>query len=1017
VLTEGRVHGLVPMPEPERRRRLAEFERTKPPVASDVFISHAEQDRMWAEWIAFQLATAGYRVISQGPDFAPGADVGAEIDRTVEGVACTIAILTPDYVESAAAGLAWDAALARDPHGDLGSLLPVRVSQFRPHGAYTSRVPIDLVGMSADQAREELLAAMRVPGLEPHGATGTEPNAAEGPRYPGDEPQVFQVPLRNANFVGRDRLLLDIRARLASAATAAVLPQALHGLGGVGKTQVALEYCYRFAPDYDVVWWVPAEQIAEARSALTALAPHLGIVPGDDAGETLRAVLDALRRGHPFRRWLLVFDNADDVEEVQMLLPHGTLPHDSGHVIITSRNQDWSDIGDSVLVDVFTREESVQLLARRGRGITPLEADRLAARLGDLPLAIEQAAVWQAETGMPVEEYLGLFDEQLAQLLSQGKPRHYTTSVAATWGIAFERLKEQSPAALQLLELCAFFGAEPIPFQVVKMGRYAPSLPSPLNETISDSILRRRAVREIGRFALARVDPGRDTLVVHRLVQAVLRDRLPEDLRERYRASVHELMAAANPGTPDNNRTWPDHAALSPHVVPTDVVNGRDAATRKVVLDQVRYRYRRGDFAGSDELAEMARRRWVQALGPDDEQTLQVSRELASALWWLGRIVEARELRRETLDRMRRALDEDHEMTLITANGVGADLRVAGSFQQAREHDEDYYERHRRVFGDDDPNTLRSANNLAADLRLLGDFQRARDLDQEILERRRRMLREFDSDTLGSVTALAQDLIGLGHYAKAQTLVEERLADFRRVLGPNHYEVLRALRTHAVAKRRAGDYEQGHKLAEENLELHRVRFGEAHLDTLAVMTTACNSRRMVNDLVGAREIGEQTLEGYRRLLGPDHPFTFVSMTNLAIVLRRLGDPVGARNMNEAAQAGMERSLGADHPFTLCSIGNLANDLSAAGDHAGARRLSEDLVPRSEAIRARRPLYTLGCYLNLALDMEATGDRRAAERTMSRALAELEQLLGPDHPDTRAAAQGVRMDFGIEPPFT
>jgi tetratricopeptide (TPR) repeat protein len=1016
-LTHGEVRELQPMPEPERRRRLAEFERTKLPVASDIFISHAEQDRMWAEWIAHELEVGGYRVVTQGPDFPPGADVRTEIERTVSAAACTIVILTPDYVESAHARITWDAALNRDPMGNLGLLLPVKVNQFRPLGLFASRVPIDLVGLSADQAREELLASMREPSVTPV-PSDSLPTGLEPPRFPGLEPDVFRVPTRNPNFVGRDALLLKIRAQLASSLSAAVLPQTLHGLGGVGKTQVALEYAHRFAPNYDLVWWVPADQIAEARSSLTDLAPHLGITPSEDAADTLRQVTDALRRGEPFRHWLLIFDNADDTEEIQELWPHGGMPHESGHLLITSRNHEWSEIGDTVEVDVFTRDESLQLLERRGRNIPDAEADRLADRLGDLPLAIEQAAVWQAETGMPVPEYLELFDEQLQQLLDQGLPRNYTNSVAATWGIAFSRLQEQSPAALQLLELCAFFGPEPIPFRILKMGRYAPSLPDPLATTISDTILRRRAVREIGRYALARVDPGQDTLVVHRLVQDVLRDRLLTEDRERFRASAHELLAASNPGNADNNQNWPQHAELSPHVVPSGAIDSEKVETRKVVLDQVRYRYRRGDFEGSRELAEKALDSWSNSLGPDHQQTLEVSYRLSDALWWLGEGDEVQLLRKKTLERMERVLGPDHELTLITANGRGGDLRVAGKFAEALALDRQLLDRHRNVFGEDDPNTLRSANNLAADLRLLGDFGAARELDEDTLGRRRKILREWDDEILSSVASVARDLLGLGDYAGARTLLAGVTGDFRRMLGPGNNEVLRSSRTFTVAVRKAGDVQEARLLVEASLNQHRLRFGEAHLDTLAVMTSAGHDRRTSGDLEAARSLSEQVLEGYRRRFpDPEHPFTYVAMTNLALVARAQGDVAGARSLDEQALAGLERALGRENPFSLCVIGNLASDLSALHEHADALQLSEELVELSTRVRGELHPYTLGGVLNLALDLKAMGPSARAEELLGRVKAQFDTVLGSTHPEAKLAGQEVRAEFDIEPPDT
>src|SRR5262245_13357319 len=225
-------------------------------------------------------------------------------------------------------------------------------------------------------------------------------------------PEVWgKIPPRNKNFTGREKLLEKLRSGMTAGnvgQVTVVLPQAfphaLHGLGGVGKTQMAVEYAYRYGNEYDLVWWISADQRVLIRSSLALLAPYLDLPSAAAIGveDVANAVLDALRRGKPYDRWLLIFDNADEPEDIRDVISDGPV-----HVLITSRNHRWEDVVEAVPVDVFTREESIAFLNKRVRkAIAPGDADRLAEQLGDLPLALEQAGALQAETGMSAVEYI-----------------------------------------------------------------------------------------------------------------------------------------------------------------------------------------------------------------------------------------------------------------------------------------------------------------------------------------------------------------------------------------------------------------------------------------------------------------------------------------------------------------------------------------------------------------------------------------------------------------------------------
>ncbi len=843
------------------------------------------------------------------------------------------------------------------------------------------------------------------------GATKTQPDDRA---HADRSPSVFEgVPTRNPHFTGREWLLGDLRDRLVSAERIALLPQALHGIGGVGKTQLAVEYCHRFANDYDLVLWIPAEQPAIVRTTLAQLAEQLRLPRFEDQSQAVAAVLRTLRRGEVYGRWLLVFDNADRPEDVEALMPD---LHGPGHILITSRNQRWSDNAQILEVDVFARLESIDLLQRRRPGIATRDADRLADKLGDLPLALDQAAAWQAETGMPVAEYLELIDERMEQLLDVAALGSYPKSVAATWRIAFERLQEEAPASLQLLELCAFFGAEPIANELIPMGRSAPSLPVELRMTFADGIALGRAMRQLGRYALAKVDHSTNSLQVHRLVQAVLRESVDPRQAVAYRRGVQEMLAAYNPGDPDNQETWSRHARISPHIMASRAVEGSIHDIRRLILDHVRYLQRRGSLKDSAELGGLAYHRWRtdSRLGPDHEDTLICGRLLAISLRGLGSTEQAREMNEDTLARQQRVFGEDHEHSLLTANSLGADLRLAGELTAARDLGERTYNAELRVFGEDDIRTLHAANNRATDLNLAGRFREATELNERTLASFRRVYGETDPFTLSSYASLGCDYLEGGRYAEAKTALRHAIDGYERIFGPEHPHLLAAYRCLGVLLRRIGDLKGSYVCAETNVRRSHERLGPGHEQTLGATMSLCNTMRLLGRTREAADRARELLDRYREMLGHTNPLTLACAANLAIALRQTGQLREARRLDELAVAAFADRLGEKHPSTLLASNNLAHDLHLAGEHAAALDLSAVTLERTRAVRGPDDPYTLASAANHAIDLHAAGRHDAARALETPTLQRLRELVGDGHPHALAARARARIDIEIDP---
>jgi tetratricopeptide (TPR) repeat protein len=841
---------------------------------------------------------------------------------------------------------------------------------------------------------------------------------SDPPVSSGSQPRIWgDIPQRNKNFTGRDEILTRLRRSIVSRVTAVVpeepLPQALQGLGGVGKTAVAIEYAHRYRGDYDVVWWISADQLPLVRASLAKLALALALPesPGTTGIEgAARAALDALRRGQPYSRWLLIFDNADQPEDFPDLIPQG-----SGDVLITSRNHRWGGTADIVQMNVFNRMESVEFLRKRAPiEITDVEVDQLADKLGDLPLALEQAGAMLAETGMPVEEYLKLIEEQIVKIMAEGKSAEYGTSVTAAWAVSVGKVRQQLPRAEELLRCCAFFGPEPIPRDVFRRGTQATGVR--ISDLMQDSILFAQAIRELGRFALVTI--GGRSISVHRLVQALLRGELDPTEQERYRHDVHQILAAAAPPDPADDRLWDRYRELLPHVTAeaTEFASCTAPHVRHLALDIMRYLYLVGDHPSCVDMSTRFIKQWTADSGTDDPAVIDANRHLGNVLRGVGRNAEALALNEENLGRARRMLGIDDPVTLSIQTSVAADQRARGNFKVALDIDEEALELIRAKLGRNNPQTIRTMSNLAIDYGLNSDYRRAQELSQQAHQlASEATIGVSPIDVVNSWYQIAWALRLQGKQLAARDVAEEALDYGQERLGADHPATLRTATGLSVALRRiAPTREAAVERARETYELARDRYGEGHPDTMGAAVSLSNSLRAVGRSSEALALAERAAEAYAEVFGKDHPYNYACLGNLALMRRVTSQPEEARRLDVEALAGLTARLGLHHDYTLFVAINLASDLSVLGEVEAARELGQETMRRLTDLLGPDDQLTLACAANLALDLHREGAVAEAEALREDTVRRYNAALGSVHPDTVAATEGVRLDFDFDP---
>lgn len=793
----------------------------------------------------------------------------------------------------------------------------------------------------------------------------------------------------------------------------------LLGMSGIGKTQIAAEYAHRFSPDYDVIWWVNSDDRNVQRDRFGELAAELRLPSGNEPGERIRAVREALRRGDPHSRWLIIFDGWDDTDGAGVLLPQGP-----GHVLITSRNRGWGDHTDILEVPGFDRAESTAYLMRRAPHISGPEADEVAAEFGDVPLPLVQAAAWLGESGMEVPEYLRMVRDGRLSTVDEPSSDGFPNASLTSWSILINRLRRAQPQAIDVLSLCASFAPGRIPLGIVRAYPQA-ELPEDLRWMVTDLPAWTRALDTLVNYSVlsresrgpvtnVEVGPHQESVHMHRLVHDIVARLTDGEHREAHRKAVRTLLAEADPGNPMDSRHWPRYAELLPHLEPSGALASRNPRVQTAVLNCLRYCFRSAEFRAGIRLAEKIRDQWSRFMDPVSPEMLELTTQESYILRSFGRFRDAYELDISVRDRLNAAETRDELGSLRSAISIASDLRFLGQYQESERIQRESYAEAQRLLGETEFLTLVAGHNLGVVLRMLGRYREAYDQDIASLARSESVLRTRHAHTLNSSNAVAQDLRLLGNYREALARQEANVRVHVQVLGPQHLQTLYARAQLALCRRREGGFQQDlgatmASLLEQQEQVH----GRTHYTALSSINNYANYLREHGDLDHARELSNEAEAGYRALLGPAHPIATGVLANTALVMQAAGERADALAMLEAALAGLTASLGADHPWALGCALNATAARNFNGRVGDAAELSRETLRRARHTLGNEHPLTLSCQVALATDLRGLREVEEAGKLEEDALLTLTRTLGAQHPHTLSARQRNRPYWDFE----
>lgn len=739
---------------------------------------------------------------------------------------------------------------------------------------------------------------------------------------------VWNLPRQDHKFIGRQKLLNELQKKLhpkydrAGSAKLFSVVSVCAGLGGVGKTQLALQYIHNTKRAYALKAWFQAENIDQLKQQYVDFALWLGYIDGEPSFAKAQLYIKEWLAQHT--GWLLVYDNVNSYNDIKEFLPS-----DGGSVILTSRQQKWPNTFTKVDVDVMSEDEAMQLIkSLLQRKITVVNQDgleELVKELGCLPLALAQAGAYIEQNIMSIADYLKLYKKHEQALLLDDTLPEGTNSlpITTTWNVSLEaiaqemKIKDQSSLSINLLTACAYFAPEKISWSLL-LTWFKESYP----EISNHELMLQKMIGKLWQYSLISKD-NKENITIHRLVQTVL----------RYQ---HKQSLEKNPYYIPITQQWFNSLLGSVHaefIKKTTVVE--DETRQKNLLPHMQ------------SLLQHYQQIWPNAT------TLNLAvilHDLGEAFQLIGEYRVAKAYYESVLSIVKQDYSKNYAQVCLTLDQLGNIYRILGDIKQAKLLHERSLQIREKYYGKDHSAIANTLDHLGRDCRILGDAKRAQILHGRSLQIKEKYYAKDDIEIAKTLDYLGRDHINLFNIEQAKALHERCLQIKEKYYGSNHFEVAMTLDYLGKSSRMLGEVHQAIKLHERSLKAKEAYYGKDHIEVALTLVQLGLDYSELGEFLRAQKNLERALKINEQFYGKHHIAVAYAMEHLGSNYRKLGNAEQAKILHVEALRLKEQLYDKDNIEVSLTLEQLARDQVMLGNTKQAKNLYQ------RALRIKQQYY-------------------------------------------------------------